>query len=104
MSIHYFYFPKIPYLSTCQLRDGQGAPIVTKFTLRHCLKSHHKNLYETFDMRTREKDVARSLPTHKMITQNKRDACSVLSVTDQEHFKPVLPNQGSAQLCQGFHK
>ena len=27
-----------------------------------------------------------------------------LDIKDQEHFKPVLPNQGSAQHCQGFHK
>ena len=77
-----------------ELRDGQGAPLVTEFTLRHCREPHH-NFYETFDMRNRERDVARSLPTYK-ITQNKSDACWVSSVTDQEHFKPVLPYQGSA--------
>jgi hypothetical protein len=88
-----------PYLFTYQLRDGQGAPLVTEFTLTHCLKPHHKNVYETFDMRNRERDIARSLPTHKIIIQNKSDAFCVSSVTDQEHFKPVLPNLGSAQHC-----
>jgi hypothetical protein len=47
-------------------------------------------------MSNRERDVARPLPTHKMIIQNKSDAWWDSSVTDQEHFKPVLPNQGSA--------
>jgi hypothetical protein len=84
---------------TCQLRDGQGASLVTEFTLRHCLKPHHTNFCETFDMKNMERDVARSLTTHNMIIQNKSDACWVSSVTDQEHFKPVLPYQGSAQHC-----
>jgi hypothetical protein len=52
-------------------------------------------------MRNTERDVARSLPTHKLIIQSKFDASWVSSVTDQGHFKPVLSNQGSAQHCYG---